>query len=219
MRYIFIVVLTFLLIACKPNEPFKQKNEGSKDNFTTLVDDYENKDRVIWQKPDLVVSIIGNLENKVVADIGAGTGYFAFRMLPRAKKVIAIDVDKRFISFMDSIKAQLPESYRNQFESRLATFDNPNLKDGEANSVLIVNTFTYIENRISYLKILKKGMAANGKLIIIDFKKKNIPVGPPQDVKIEESQVEQELLSAGFENVQIDEKTLDYQYIITAYNR
>ncbi len=133
--------------------------------------------------------------------------------------MIAIDVDKRFISFMDSIKTQLPESYRNQFESRLATFDNPNLKDGEANSVLIVNTFTYIENRIAYLKILKKGMAANGKLIIIDFKKKNIPVGPPQDVKIEESQVEQELLSAGFENVQIDEKTLDYQYIITAYNR
>lgn len=219
MRWIIFLLCLVELIACKPNEPFKQKNSVANDNFTTLVDDYENKDRVIWQKPDLVVNIIGNLENKVVADIGAGTGYFAFRMLPRAKKVIAIEVDKRFISFMDSIKSQLPESYRNQFESRLATYDNPNLQDHEVNSVLIVNTFTYIENRVAYLKILKKGMALNGKIIIIDFKKKNIPVGPPQDVKIEESQVEQELLSAGFENVEIDEKTLDYQYIITAYNR
>lgn len=219
MQKYFYFFILIILISCRPNEPFKQKKEDNQDNFKTLVKDYENESRVIWQKPDLVMNTIGNLENKVVADIGAGTGYFSFRMLPKAKKVIAIDIDKRFISFMDSIKSQLPQNYRDQFESRLATATNPNLKDEEVNAVLIVNTYIYIENRVDYLKILKKGMAPNAKLIIIDFKKKNIPVGPPQEAKIPESQVEEELTNAGFENIQIDEKTLDYQYIVTAYNR
>jgi ubiquinone/menaquinone biosynthesis C-methylase UbiE len=219
MQKIIYFLFFISIFSCRPNEPFKQKNNDNQDNFKTLVKDYENENRVIWQKPDLVMNTIGNLENKVVADIGAGTGYFSFRMLPKAKKVIAIDIDKRFINFMDSIKSQLPESYRNQFESRLATVSDPKLKDEEANAVLIVNTYIYIENRVEYLKILKKGMAPNAKLIIIDFKKKNIPVGPPQEVKIAESQVEEELTNAGFENIQIDEKTLDYQYIVTAFNR
>ena len=60
---------------------------SSKDgNFESLIADYENKDRGIWQKPNMVISLLGDLEDKTVADIGAGTGYFTFRIVPKAKK-------------------------------------------------------------------------------------------------------------------------------------
>lgn len=192
------------------------RTKPSAGNFENLVADYESKDRVIWQKPGLVISMLGDLKGKTVADIGAGTGYFTFRMVPLADKVIGVDIDPRFINFMDSIKVRLPEQYRDRFESRLAKPDNPNLKPGEADAVVIVNTYGYIQNRVQYLRTLSSGMSDGARLLIIDFKKNNLPIGPSDEYKVALSQVEQELESVGFEITRTDNETLDYQYIILA---
>ena len=185
-------------------------------SFENLVADYESKDRVIWQKPGMVISLLGELEGKTVADIGAGTGYFTFRMVPRAKKVIGIDIDPRFIDFMDSVKVRLPEQYRERFESRLALPNDPKLKPGEADAVVIVNTYGYIQKRVKYLQTLAKGMSAGSTLLIIDFKKNNLPIGPSDEYKVALSQVESELEAGGFNIARIDNETLDYQYIVLA---
>lgn len=193
--------------------PLPKTSEG---NFENLVADYESKDRVIWQKPNVVISRLGNLEGKTVADIGAGTGFFTFRLVPKAKKVIGIDIDPRFINFLDSVKVRLPLQYRERFESRLAKPEDPLLRPGEADAVIIVNTYGYIEHREQYLKTLWKGMANGGKLLIIDFKKNSLPVGPPDEFKVALLQVEKELTSAGFDMTDIDKDALDYQYIVLA---
>ena len=193
-------------IAEEPSSPFED-----------MVSTLESNDRVIWQKPELVMTLLGdNLNEKTVADIGAGSGYFSFRILPMAKKVIGIEIDRRFISFMDSLKVRQPNYLQNRFEARLAQPDNPRLKDAEADAVLIVNTYSYIENRVAYMSNLLKGMSKGAKLLIIDFKKKNIPIGPPQEVKLDDRQVSEELRKAGFRSILVDDKTLDYQYIVTA---
>lgn len=193
--------------------PLPETGEG---NFESLVADYESKDRGIWQKPELVISFLGDIKNETVADIGAGTGYFAFRLLPKAKKVIGIDIDPRFINFLDSIKVRLPETYRDRFESRLAHHDDPLLQVNEADNVIIVNTYAYIENRVPYLRTLAKGMSPKAQLLIIDFKKNNLPVGPPNELKVAQAQVERELIAAGFVIKKVDNDALDYQYIILA---
>jgi SAM-dependent methyltransferase len=193
--------------------PLPQSSEG---NFENLVADYENKDRGIWQKPNMVISLLGNLEDKTVADIGAGTGYFTFRMVPKAKMVIGIDIDQRFISFLDSMKVRLPETYQKRFEARLAKPNDPLLRPGEADAVVIVNTYGYIENRLQYLNTLIKGISPGGRVLIIDFKKNNIPVGPPDEFKVALSQVEKELQAAGFTIEKIDKDALDFQYIVIA---
>ncbi|MGI9158518.1 MAG: class I SAM-dependent methyltransferase, partial [Saprospiraceae bacterium] len=110
-------------------------------NFENMVSDYERKDRVIWQKPELVISLLGDLRGRTVADIGAGTGYFTFRIVPVAQKVIGVDIDPRFIAFMDSVKVRLPQEYRNRFESRLAKPEDPLLQPEEADAIMIVNTY------------------------------------------------------------------------------
>ncbi|MBK8192153.1 MAG: class I SAM-dependent methyltransferase [Lewinellaceae bacterium] len=185
-------------------------------NFENLVADYESKDRVIWQKPGMAIAMLGDLKGKTVADIGAGTGYFTFRMVPLAEKVIGVDIDPRFISFMDSIKVRLPEQYRPHFESRLAKPDDPMLGPEEADAVIIVNTYGYIENRVQYLQRLSNGMKPQADLLIIDFKKNNLSVGPPDAYKISINQVEKELNAAGFQVEKIDNEALDYQYIVLA---
>ena len=184
--------------------------------FESLIADYESKERGIWQKPELVISILGDLSDKTVADIGAGTGYFTFRMVPKAKRVIGIDIDQRFIRFLDSVNVRLPKQYRERFESRLAKLDDPLLKPGEADAVVVVNTYGYIGNRIQYLKTLSKGMSDGARLLIIDFKKNNLPIGPPEQYKVALNQVEKELITAGFVIEKIDKDALDYQYIVVA---
>ena len=185
-------------------------------NFESLVADYESKDRVIWQKPGMVISMLGDLKGKTVADIGAGTGYFTFRMVPLAERVIGVDIDPRFISFMDSVKVRLPEQYQNRFESRLAKANDPGLNAEETDAVIIVNTYGYIENRVDYLKTLLAGIKPGGDLLIIDFKKNNLPFGPDDAFKVSVKQAEEELTSGGFKVTKIDKESLDYQYIILA---
>jgi SAM-dependent methyltransferase len=222
----FFIILT-MIPACKQNQErpggyqngSEQKDSSDiKSGLNDLIADYESKDRLIWQKPDMVINRLGDLSTQTVVDLGAGTGFFAFRMIPKAKKVIALDIDQRFISYMDSNKMELPAEMRNRFETRLVDTNNPKLKPNEANAVIIVNTYMYIENRVEYMKLLRSGIAKNGKVLIVDYKEKNIPVGPPTNIKVPLSIVEKELKQAGFKKIVSDDTSLDYQYIITAVN-
>jgi len=192
------------------------KGSSSSSGFEDLVADYESKDRVIWQKPDLVISLLNGLEGKTVADIGAGTGYFAFRLVPKAKKVIAVDIDPRFIDFMDSIKVRLPEAYQRRFETRLAKPNNPMLAPEEVDAVIVVNTYGYLRQRVPYLKILLAGMKPQATLLVIDFKKNSLPIGPSNEFKVALIDVMRELEAAGFQITQVDQESLDYQYIVIA---
>ena len=66
------------------------------------------------------------------------------------------------------------------------------------------------------MKKLSKGLSPNGKVIIIGFKKKRIPTGPPAEIKVPLYQVEDYLEQAGYSNIQSNDTALDYQYIVIA---
>ncbi|MEM1322114.1 MAG: class I SAM-dependent methyltransferase [Bacteroidota bacterium] len=176
--------------------------------------------RDIWQRPELVLNSLGDLEGKVVADIGAGPyGYFSLRIArdTKAKKVIAIDIDQDALGFIDNARrALLPENAQNRLETRLVSPSDPQLKNNEADIVLIVNTVVHIEDRIQYLKNLKTGLAPGGRLVIIDYKKKSNPMGLPIDMFIALGEVEADLRAAGYQLETSDDTTLEFQYIITA---
>lgn len=194
---------------------------GEGNTFEERVATYESKDRVFWQKPDLVIDLLGDLSDKTVADIGAGSGYFARRLAHKAKHIIAIDIDEQFIEFMDSIKiVELAPDIQQRFETRLATPDDPKLHNGEADVVLIVNTYIYIPNRVTYLARLREGVKPGGKIVIVDFKKKRMPLkNPPDELRLPLHQVENEIEEAGYRWLASDDTSLDYQYIVIGENK
>jgi SAM-dependent methyltransferase len=225
-NFIFFLFACICLLGCNTsqngnaiptevNDSSDQKNVTS-DSFDMLISDYENEDRVIWQKPGVVIDLLGDLTDKTVADLGAGSGYFAFRLLPSAQKVLALDIDPRAISYMDSIKSTLPEEIASKLELRLVGTENAGMKPAEVDAVLLVNTYMYLGDRVSYLSNLKEMIKAGGQIIIIDFKKKSMPIGPPLEEKVDLSVVESELKAAGFKIFSSNDTTLDYQYIIKA---
>ena len=192
-----------------------QKTPISDSTFNDMVRTYEDEDRVFWQKPEIILAKMGDLNGKTVADIGAGTGYFSFRMLKNARKVIALDIEPRFLRFIDSISLELPSVMGDKLETRLAEAQNTNLKSNELDAVLMVDTYMYVTNRADYLKQLYSSVNTGGKILIVDFKKQELPFGPPIDEKLAASEVVKDLQNAGFQNIELDEQSLDYQYIIT----
>ena len=220
ISYFFTFLLLISLFSCFSDGNLKNniasKNVINDSTFNDMVRTYEDEDRVIWQKPDIILAKIGDLNGKTVADIGAGTGYFSFRMLKSAKKVIALDIEPRFLRFIDSISLELPAIMSNKLETRLVESQNANLKPNEIDAALMVNTYMYVNNRMDYLKQLHSSVSVGGKIIIIDFKKQDLLFGPTTDEKLAATEVVKELQNAGFQSVILDEQSLDYQYIVTA---
>lgn len=225
MRIRNLCILFFsglLFFTCKQNGSENIQTNASNPEIAqeSAVEDYlseyEREDRVIWQKPDLVMNILGDVSDKVIADLGAGTGYFAFRLLHSAKKVLALDIDPKAIAYIDSLQAELPLEDASRIETRLVSEQDPRLIENEVDIIILVNTYTYIKDRVNYFKNVKSKLREGGQVLIIDFKRKELPIGPPPAYKLNQSVVEAELKEAGFEILVSDERSLDYQYIIKA---
>jgi len=229
-RLLYIFSMIFLFSSClddikpKPlstNDKSESQRQTATDgqdseDFDEVVSNYENEDREYWQRPDEVIRSLGDLSDKVVADIGAGTGYFTLRILPKAKKVIAIDIDPRMTKFIEELKTQLDEEFSEKLEIRLADADDPKLNMTEVDIIFLSNTYAYIENRPAYLKSLTTKLKPGGKVVIVDFKKKQIPVHPDQADRVALFEVERELIQAGYDIDKSDDRTLLYQYILEA---
>lgn len=82
--------------------------------------------------------------------------------------------------------------------------------------VLIVNTYHHIDNRAEYFAKVKKGTKNNGELVVIDFFKTDVPVGPPTDHKVSIDEVIAELKKAGYTSFEVNVDLLPYQFIIEA---
>src|SRR5579864_911511 len=106
-----LLLTTVILTACISLQPrFAAAQESAanqymhQEDFGKLVARFEDPVRAQWQKPEKVIASLGTLDGKTVADIGAGTGYFAFPIAKEAAKVIAIDIDQRFLDYIEHKK-------------------------------------------------------------------------------------------------------------------
>jgi len=180
-------------------------------SFEELVKSFEDPERADWQKPELVLAQLGDLNGKVVGDIGAGTGYFSFLMAAQGANVVAIDVDERFIAYMEERKER---DGVETLSTRLVGYDDPGLGDGEFDVLLIVNTYHHFNDKVDYLKKCRQGLKEGGTLMIVDFKKEEMPIGPSIEHKVFGEAIQKDLEEAGFVQVEVDANILPFQYII-----
>lgn len=176
--------------------------------------------RSLWQNPIKVIQQMGDLEGKTVADIGAGPyGFFTLNIAAKSNvgKVLALDIDPEALAYIEKSKSLLPKEMGDKIETRKVAPDDPNLKEGEADIILVVNTAPYFKDRVDYFKKAKKGLPPDGKIVVIDFKKRYTEgAGPPIDSRVPLGEIEQDLRAAGYSNIEADDRSLEYQYIIIA---
>ena len=178
-----------------------------------LIARFESPERDAYQHPEKVLPYLGELKGKRIMDIGAGSGYFSVKLAAQGAQVIAAEVNEEFLAHINERIAQ--EGLKN-IETRKIPYDAPGLEKGEVDMVLIVNTYHHIEDRAAYFAKVKNGTTADGELVVIDFFKADVPVGPPVGHKVSIDEVIAELKQAGYTAFTVEVALLPYQYIVRA---
>ncbi len=223
-KFPFLFLLITLILSSCQSETKPPMTDVRTDSVANKVtkpkEERKNQDdRMTWQNPNFVIESLGNLEDKVIADIGAGIGYFSFKLLPKSKKVIAIEIDNDKIEIMNGFKSSLSEAQQAQFDIRLASAAGPGLNKAEADIAFIVNTIAYLTPRVAYLTDLKDYLKPNGKVFIVDYKSKRLPTyinAPDYTDRVYMHTLEQQLEDAGYIDIKTDDTSLDFQYLMTA---
>jgi len=186
-------------------------------SFEELVRLFESPERIEWQKPDLVIERLGPLQGRQVVDLGAGTGFFSVRMARAGAQVTAVDIDQRFLDYIENRKVE--EGLNNaQVRTHLAQEDSAGLAANSADVALVVNVYHHIENRVAYFRDLSKALRPGGVLLVVDFPDQEQKIGPPPELRVPAEQAILELTQAGFSNFSVDDRSLEYQYILRAEN-
>lgn len=155
----------------------------------------ERADRAGWQKPDEVVAALGLEGKETVADIGAGSGYFSFRLaraLPWGK-VVASDTEAEMIRHIHH--RAMSESVHN-VEARLIQPTDPAVP-AEADLVFVCDVLHHVSDRSAWLGKLAAEMKTGARLVLIEFKEGKLPQGPPEAAKIPRAELVKLVTRAG----------------------
>lgn len=209
------VVISFFCFAAISQQVQPTPSRMDQQSFDEMVKMLEKPSRSSWQKPEEVMNLIRPLKGRKVMDLGCGTGYFSFRMLDSGATVIAADIDDRFLAYVDSVRNARGVS-KKMLQTRKVPADNPMLEKREVDLVIAVNSYHLLQDRVNYLKKVKAGLRQNGFVLIIEYFKKDLPLGPPTDQKLSADDVTRELKLAGFSMFKTEDKILPYQYIVFA---
>ncbi len=178
-----------------------------------LIRRFESPERDAYQQPQKVLEYLGDLKGKNVMDIGAGSGYFSVKLAEQGATVIAADVDDEFQEFL---QRRIQENELSNIETRKIPYDAPGLSKEEVDMVLMVNSYHHIENRPQYFAKVREGTKPSGELVVIDYFKFEIPVGPPVNHKVSMDVVVNELKEAGYTTFDVNVDLLEYQFLIRA---
>ena len=183
-------------------------------NLEQWIARLDNPEREKKQLPNEVIAKLELQQNDVVADIGAGTGYFALRIAAAYPQVtvIAADSEPEMVAYL---QYQAAERKLDNLEAIVIDPAGPVLPV-KANAALTVNTYHHIDNRVEYLKRLGGSMAPGARIAVIDFNMES-PEGPPQDHRVPTAQVIDEFSQAGYALAQEWKFLLNQFFLVFKY--
>lgn len=173
----------------------------------------EGPDRDAWQKPDQVMDALLIADGSVVADLGAGGGWFTIRLARRVGPnglVYAEDIQRQMIEAID--RRVQREGLRN-VRTILGTEDDPRLPSGSLDAVLIVDAYHEIGKPLGLLRNVLPALKPKGLLAIVEFKPGNGGPGPPAAERVDRATVVRDAASTGFRLLKTEE-FLPYQYLL-----
>lgn len=213
--HLYLVALLFsptLVSAQNPPKTMEEMHRLHQDSKAYIAM-LEDPARDAYQKPHEVVMALGLKEGETIADIGAGSGYFAFRFsnhVGESGRVYAVDINPDMIVFMNR---RIRDMKVKNMVTILSAPDDPLLLDGSIDRFFICETWHHIQNQTQYLTLMKKMLKPGGQVVMIDFQKKDLPVGPPNEMKIAREDVVKQMQAAGFQ-LEKENSFLPYHYFL-----
>lgn len=175
---------------------------------------FDDPTRDAWQKPEAVVAALALAPGATVADVGAGTGYFVphlARAVGPTGTVLAADVEPALVAHL---RSRAEKDGLANVVPILASADNPRLPAHGVDVVLLIDTYHHVDDRVAYARRLTGALTPGGRVAIVDWQKRDLPVGPPDLAhKLARDQVVEEMTAAGY-LLAAEPDLLPYQYFL-----
>lgn len=173
----------------------------------------EGPDRDEWQRPDKIMDALGIGEGSVVADLGAGSGWFTIRLARRVGPnglVYAEDIQRLMLQ---AIARRVHGMGLLNVKTWLGTPLDPGLPPRAMDAVLIVDAYHELEEPVVLLRNLATSLKPDGVVGIVNFTTDGGGPGPPMEERVNPEGVIRNAQSAGL-TLTKRENFLKYQYML-----
>ena len=155
-------------------------------------------ERIQEEMPDEVVANMGLDSDDIVADIGAGSGYFSFRIakLVPDGKVLAVDIQPEMLQLIERQKVQGGVS---NIEGVLGEIDNPNLPLNSIDAAIMVDAYHEFSHPFEMIDGIYNALRPGGRIFLLEYRGEDasVPIRPLH--KMTEEQVVREMSVFGLD--------------------
>ena len=160
-------------------------------------------ERDVQEQPDRVVKKLDIPQGSTVVDLGAGVGYFTWRLakaVGETGKVIAVDIQPGMI---DRLRETLKQRGVTNVEPVLGSEENPNLPENAVDLVLVVDVYHELQQPENTMEYVRRALKPDGRLAVIEYRKEdpNIPIHPLHKMTVDEVRAELEPMGFEFEEL------------------
>jgi ubiquinone/menaquinone biosynthesis C-methylase UbiE len=212
MRTVLLVVAAFFLARPAFSQAPGEHVHRLHGDPAAYIKALEDPARDAYQKPHEVIEALALKPGEIVADIGSGSGYFTLRMahhIGATGHVYGVDVSADMIRHLNE---RIRDGGVLNASTILARPDDPLLPQ-KVDRFVIVDVWHHVDDQAKYLALMKKQLKPGGQIVMIDFHKRDLPVGPPAAMKIAREDLIVQMEKAGF-SVAREHTFLPYQYFV-----
>lgn len=157
----------------------------------------ERSDRQKEERTDLLIANLPLADNAVVADIGAGTGYFSFPVAKRVPSghVIAVDIQEEMLGIIEARKTQTGVS---NIQTVLGSTISPNLPAETVDLAFIVDAYHEFSHPLEMSQAIYAALKPGGRLVLIEYRGEDASVPIKRLHKMTQRQASKEMQAVGF---------------------
>jgi len=173
----------------------------------------DRREREEEEHPDKVLDALDLRPGEVVADLGAGSGYFTFRMAPKVGetgKVLAVEIQEAMLNTLRTRAAALKAM---NVEVVQGTETDPHLSPSSVNLVLVVDVYHELAYPFEVMTNVRKALKPGGRVVFVEYRKEDPQVPIKEVHKMSVKQLESEMNAVGLVRVRTVE-TLPLQHIV-----
>lgn len=173
----------------------------------------EREERESEEQPQAVIDALAIQPGQTIADLGAGSGYYSFRIAPLVGpqgKVLAIDVQPAMIA---AIKSRVAREKAHNVVPVLARPDDPNLAPASVDLLFMVDVYHELEYPYEVMTLVRAALKPGGRIALIEYRKEDPSVPIKEVHKMSEAQIVRELEAAGFRHLRTV-RSLPLQHIV-----
>lgn len=163
------------------------------------IDWLERREREKEERTDLVIEGMELAPEAVVADIGAGSGHFTFRISPRVPRgrVLAVDIQPEMLSVIEQRSKQ--ERHTNVVAVQGSKSD-PNLEPESVDSVLMVDAYHEFSHPREMMTAIVRALRPGGRVFLVEYRAEDpaVPILPLHKMTEAQARLEMEVVGLEF---------------------